>query len=55
MRGTTGRPVAVSTLLKKGVIHMSDEEIYFILRLIRSGIIFSVTVNQSTVIIRIKK
>lgn len=34
---------------------MTDEEIYFLLRLIRSGVIFSITVNQNTVIIRIKK
>ncbi len=34
---------------------MTDEEIYFLLRLIRAGIIFSITVNQNSVIIRIKK
>lgn len=34
---------------------MTDEEIYFLLRLIRSRVIFSITVNQNTVIIRIKK
>lgn len=34
---------------------MTDEEIYFLLRLVRSGAIFSITVNQNTVIIRIKK
>ncbi len=34
---------------------MTDEEIYFLLRLIREGIIFSITVNQNSVIIRIKK
>lgn len=33
---------------------MTDEEIYFLLRLIREGIIFSITVNQNSVIIRIK-
>lgn len=34
---------------------MTDEEIYILLRLIRSGAIFSITVNQNSVIIRIKK
>lgn len=34
---------------------MADEEIYILLRLIRSGVIFSITVNQNSVIIRIKK
>ena len=34
---------------------MTDEEIYILLRLIRSGVIFSITVNQKSVIIRIKK
>lgn len=34
---------------------MTDEEIYILLRLIRSGVIFSITVNQHSVIIRIKK
>lgn len=34
---------------------MTDEEIYFLLRLVREGIIFSITVNQNSVIIRIKK
>lgn len=34
---------------------MTDEEIYFLLRLIREGIIFSITVNQNSVIKRIKK
>ncbi len=34
---------------------MTDEEIYILLRLIRSGVIFSITVNQNSVIIRIKK
>ena len=34
---------------------MTDEEIYFLLRLVRRGVIFSITVNQNTVIIRIKK
>ena len=47
--------LAVSTLFKKGVILMTDEEIYMLLRLIRNGIIYSVTVNKTSVIIRIKK
>ena len=34
---------------------MTDEEIYMLLRLIRNGIIYSVTVNKTSVIIRIKK
>ena len=34
---------------------MTDEEIYILLRLVRSGVISSITVNQNTVIIRIKK
>ena len=34
---------------------MTDEEIYILLRLIHSGVIFSIAVNQNSVIIRIKK
>ncbi len=33
---------------------MSNEELLFLLRLIRKGIILSVTINQDTVTIRIK-
>ncbi len=34
---------------------MKDEVLYILLRLVRSGIIYSVTVNQTSIIIRIKK
>lgn len=34
---------------------MKDEVLYILLCLVRSGIIYSVTVNQTSIIIRIKK
>ena len=34
---------------------MTDEEIYILLRLIRSGVIFSIPVHHNSVIIRRKK
>ncbi len=54
-RERTGRPVAVSTSLKKGVILMSNGLILLLLDLIGQGALSSVTVTKDTVTIRIKK
>ena len=47
--------MAVSHFPKKEVIHMTNEMIYLLMLLIGKSDIISVTVNNSTVVIRIKK